>query len=68
MIGSYLAIGRSWDGLRDLYPQLSEVQLKAVLSYYEVHPDEINQRIAEEDESAVQALWQRLPITRPPHR
>src|SRR6266852_5788126 len=39
----------SWDELRESFHWLTERQLRAALAYAEAYPDEINERLKEED-------------------
>ncbi len=42
----YVLADRSWQALRDSYPELDEAVLRSAVRYYEMYPDEIESRIA----------------------
>ena len=53
----------SWERLRDAYPELSETQLRAALSYYRAYPEEINERLAREAYWTPERVAEELPFT-----
>ncbi len=42
----YIIAAKNWDLLRASYPQLEEAQLRTAVRYYESYPEEIDARIA----------------------
>jgi hypothetical protein len=46
VIEPYLLSGKDWEGLRQSYPDMDEADLRTALRYYEAYPDEIEARIA----------------------
>lgn len=63
---SYLDGGQSWEGLREAYPWLDELQLRAALAYAEAYSDEVNARIREDDEWTPERIYSTYPFMRPP--
>jgi len=47
--------------LRWSLPWLSETQLRAVLSYYELYPDEIDHRLEREKAWTPERGWREMP-------
>ncbi len=45
IIEPYYVHGKSWDVLRESYPDLPESVLRAAIRYYEAYPEEIEERI-----------------------
>lgn len=46
IIEPYVLAGNDWAALRASYPELDEAMLRAALRYYKSYPDEIDARIA----------------------
>jgi uncharacterized protein (DUF433 family) len=46
IVEPYLVAGKDWDSLRNSYPDLDEGPLRSALRYYEAYPEEIEARIA----------------------
>jgi uncharacterized protein (DUF433 family) len=42
----YIAAGKDWETLRQSYPELDESTLRTAIRYYEAYPDEIEARVA----------------------
>jgi uncharacterized protein (DUF433 family) len=42
----YLLSGMDWQALRESYPDIDEARLRTALRYYEAYPEEIEARIA----------------------
>jgi len=53
-----------WEALRASFPMLSELQLRAALSYYELYPAEIDERLTLEAEWTPERLAAEMPFTR----
>ncbi len=49
IVRTYKEVGEDYGELRKSYPWLSEPQLRAALSYYELYPDEIETRLKLEE-------------------
>jgi uncharacterized protein (DUF433 family) len=49
IVRNYKEVGEDYGELRKSYPWLSEPQLRAALSYYELYPDEIEARLKLEE-------------------
>jgi uncharacterized protein (DUF433 family) len=64
VIATYRSVCQSFRRLKAAYPQLDEVKLRAALSYYECHPDEIDNRISDNEAWTPQTLEARYPFTR----
>jgi uncharacterized protein (DUF433 family) len=48
VIAAWQEGGRDFEELRESYDWLTEVQLRSALRYYELHPEEIDARLAKE--------------------
>lgn len=66
VIASWRALGESWDRLRAGYPWLTEPQLRAALAYYKLYPEEVDERLALEDEWTAERMAAELPFARSP--
>jgi uncharacterized protein (DUF433 family) len=51
--------------LRQSYPWLTEPQLRAALSYYELYPQEIDARLEREEKWTPERVRRELPFARP---
>jgi uncharacterized protein (DUF433 family) len=65
VVATYKSVGEDHEELRKSYPQLSETQLKAALSYYELYPEEVDARIEREGYWTPERVWGEFPFTRP---
>lgn len=54
----------SWKTLRDAYPELSDLQLRAALAYYQLYPTEVDERLAREAAWTPERAAAELPYTR----
>jgi uncharacterized protein (DUF433 family) len=68
VIATWREGGGDYDLLRQNYPWLTEVQLRAALAYYELYPTEIDARLEAETRWTPEKVWTELPFTRPRHR
>lgn len=50
VIQGYITVGKSWRRFRRAYHWLTPAQLKSALAYYEAYPEEIDERLAEDDD------------------
>jgi len=56
---------QDWEHLRSTYHWLSEQQLRAALAYAEAYPEEIDDRLRDEERWTPEEIWKRYPFTRP---
>lgn len=68
VIASWHACGRDFGKLRKGYPWLTEPQLRAALSYYELYPAEIDARLEREAQWTPERVARELPFARPRNR
>jgi uncharacterized protein (DUF433 family) len=57
--------GEEWETLKEAYPDLSPLQLRAALNYYALYPEEIDQRLAVEAAWTPERVAAELPFSRP---
>jgi len=62
VIGEWQSAGKDWAALRESFPQLTELQLRAALSYYAMYPVEVDERLAAEAEWTPGRLAAELPF------
>lgn len=65
VIATWRAQGGSEEILRQSYPWLTEPQLRAALSYYELYPAEIEARLEREAQWTPERVRRELPFARP---
>lgn len=65
VIATWREGGARWDVLRDAYPEVGELQLRAALSYYQLYPAEVDARLAREAAWTPERAAAELPFTRP---
>jgi uncharacterized protein (DUF433 family) len=65
IIATYRSVGKKLKRLAAAYPQLDEAKLRAALSYYECYPQEIEERISENEAWNPRTLRKRYPFTVP---
>lgn len=58
-------LGGDWQVLREGYHWLSDLQLRTALAYVEAYPDEIEQRLREDDQWTPERVWETYPFMRP---
>jgi|SRR5215471_602627 len=63
VIATYRSLGNKLKRLGAAYPQLDEAKLRAALSYYDCYPEEIEERISENEAWKPQTLRKRYPFT-----
>ena len=66
VVATWKETGESWEALRAAYPELSELQLRSALTYYQLYPEEIDARLAREAAWTPERVARELPFTRPP--
>jgi uncharacterized protein (DUF433 family) len=65
IVATWREIGENFERLRTAYHWLSEGQLRTALEYYEHNTEEIEARLAREQEWTPEAVWERFPYARP---
>lgn len=65
IVDAWKEVGRSYDRLRAAYDWLSEPQLRAALSYYELYGDEVDARLEREARLTAERVQNELPFTKP---
>ena len=65
VVAAWKEVGRNYDRLRAAYQWLSEPQLRAALSYYELYGDEVDARLEREARLTAERVQNELPFTRP---
>jgi uncharacterized protein (DUF433 family) len=65
VIATWQEGGESHELLRQNYPWLSEIQLRAALGYYQLYPSEIDARLEREARWTPERAWRELPFSRP---
>jgi uncharacterized protein (DUF433 family) len=66
LIAAYWQVGGNYDKLKKTYHWLSDLQLRAALSFYRHYPDEIDQRIARSEEMTRDWVFERYPFLAKP--
>lgn len=65
VVRTWQEVGRNYDRLRASYDWLTELQLRAALSYYDLYTEEVDVRLEREKELGRERVQQELPFTRP---
>lgn len=65
IVATCKSVGGDYEELRRSYPHLSETQLKAALSYYELYPEEVDARVEREEHWTPERVWSEFPFTHP---
>ena len=65
LIGSFKALGEDLQAFRDSYPWLSELQMRAILAYFQAYPYEIEERLELEASLTSTNLYERYPFMKP---
>lgn len=66
VVASWKSLGQDYERLRASYAWLSEAQLRAALNYYELYPEEIEERLALEEEWTPERVRREFPFTAGP--
>lgn len=61
----YREMGEEWARLREAFHWLTEHQLRAALAYAAAYPEEIEERLRDEERWTAETLWRSYPFTRP---
>lgn len=62
VVQEWKAVSEDWPALHESFPQLSELQLRAALSYYALYAAEVDERLALEAEWTPERLAEELPF------
>jgi uncharacterized protein (DUF433 family) len=65
IIATWREVGENFERLQAAYHWLSEGQLRVALGYYEHNAEEIEARLAREQEWTPETVWKRFPYSRP---
>ena len=65
IVRTYKEVGEDYGELKKSYPWLSEPQLRAALSYYELYPDEIEARLKLEESWTPERVKKEMPFAVP---
>lgn len=65
IVRTYKGVDEDYGELRRSYPWLSEPQLRAALSYYELYPDEIEARLKLEESWTPERVRREMPFAVP---
>ena len=65
VVATWKEVGRNYDRLRSAYDWLSEPQLRAALSYYELYGREVDARLERESRLTAERVQNELPFTKP---
>ena len=65
VVAAWKEVGHNYDRLRAAYDWLTEPQLRAALSYYELYGDEVDARLEREARLTAERVQNELPFTRP---
>jgi len=64
VIATYQSVNQSWKRLKAAYHWLDETKLRAALAYYECYPEEIEERIQQNESWTPKRLRQSHPFAR----
>ena len=64
VVSAWKEVGRNYDRLRAAYDWLTEPQLRAALSYYELYAEEVDARVVREAELVRERVQRELPFTK----
>lgn len=65
VVATWKEVGRNYDRLRAAYDWLTEPQLRAALSYYELYEEEIEAQLERESQLTSERVQRELPFTKP---
>lgn len=65
VVSTWREVGRNYDRLRAAYEALTEPQLRAALSYYELYGEEVDARLEREARLTQERVQSELPFTKP---
>lgn len=64
VIGTWKEVGRNYERLRAAYEWLTEPQLRAALSYYELYDGEVERQLEREARLTEERVQEELPFTK----
>ena len=64
VVGTWKEVGRNYERLRSAYEWLTEPQLRAALSYYELYEAEVERRLESEARLTEERVQEELPFTK----
>ena len=64
IVATWKEAGESEEVLRQAYPDLSDLQIRAVLDYYALYPREIDERLARDADWTPERVAAELPFSR----
>jgi uncharacterized protein (DUF433 family) len=64
VVSAWKEVGRSYERLRAAYDWLTEPQLRAALSYYELYGEDVDRRLERESRLTQERVQSELPFTR----
>lgn len=64
IVSTWHEVARNYDRLRAAYDWLTEPQIRAALSYYELYPEEVDRRLEREEELSADQITAELPFTK----
>lgn len=64
VIGTWKEVGRNYERLRAAYEWLTEPQLRAALSYYELYEGEVERQLEREARLTEEVVQEELPFTK----
>lgn len=65
VVSTWREVGRNYDRLRAAYDGLTEPQLRAALSYYELYGEEVDAHLEREARLTQERVQSELPFTKP---
>ncbi len=66
LIATFKGLGENYDKLKKTYHWLSDQQIRAALSYYTLYPEDIEEKIARNDNITEQQVFKRFPFLSKP--
>ena len=66
LIATFKGLGENYDNLKKTYHWLTDQQIRAALSYYALYPDDIEEKIARNENSTQQQVLKRFPFLSKP--
>jgi uncharacterized protein (DUF433 family) len=68
VVATWREAGDDFAALRERYPWLADPQLRAALAYYQLYPEEIDERLSREEEWTRERVRRELPFATPRSR
>lgn len=67
IIDTFVRLGEDFEALKTHYDWLSDVQLRAAVTYWRTYPEEIDKELNVDEEAFVQDMYEQYPFMKPPH-